>query len=115
MNFLAHFYLSGTSETLVVGNFLGDMVRKVEWEHYSPEIVEGIKMHQEIDRFTDTHSLVKANKALLIPKHKHFSGVILDIFYDYFLANSWNNHHQTKLPIYEKWVYEALRKQEPLF
>ena len=115
MNFLAHFYLSGTSEALVTGNFLGDMVRKVEWTNFSPEIVEGIKMHQEIDMFTDSHSIVKKHKSVLVAKHKHFSGVVLDIFYDYFLANSWIKYHKTDLPTYADWVYQAIEKQQPLF
>ena len=115
MNFLAHFYLSGTSESLIVGNFLGDMVRKVEWKNYPPEIVEGIKMHQHIDMFTDSHPIIKKHKALLAPKHKHFSGVILDIYYDYFLANSWSHYHGTKLPIYADWVYQTLGKHEQIY
>jgi acyl carrier protein phosphodiesterase len=112
MNFLAHFYLSGDSEPLVIGNFLGDMVRKVEWKNYSPAIVEGIKMHQHIDFFTDNHPIVKSNKALLTQKHKHFSGVILDIYYDYFLAKNWGNYHELDLPEYADWVYQSLGKQE---
>lgn len=112
MNFLAHFYLSGQSEELLIGNFLGDMVRKVEWNNYSPKIIEGIKMHQEIDFFTDTHTIVKTHKALLTPKHRHFSGVVLDIFYDYFLANNWQKYHNTTLGSYAEWVYQTLEKQE---
>jgi acyl carrier protein phosphodiesterase len=115
MNFLAHFYLSDTSEQLITGNFLGDMVRKVEWKNYSPEVIEGIKMHQQIDYFTDTHTIVKRHKALLTPKHNHFSGVILDIFYDYFLASTWEKHHKTDLPTYATWVYQALGNEESLF
>ena len=112
MNFLAHFYLAGESEELIIGNFLGDMIRKVEWPNFSSKIVEGIKMHQQIDYFTDSHKIVKQHKKLLIAKHGHFSGVILDIFYDYFLAKNWDNHHNTSLPSYANWVYQSLEKKE---
>lgn len=108
MNFLAHFHLSGNSKDLVVGNFLGDMVRKAEWNNYPEEIVKGIKMHQAIDHFTDNHPIVKEHKKLLHENHGHFAGVILDIFYDYFLAKFWNDYHNDSLHSFAQWVYTSI-------
>ncbi len=72
-------------------------------------------MHQHIDFFTDNHPIVKKHKVLLVPKHGHFSGVILDILYDYFLANYWYNYHEKPIEVYAEWVYDTIGQQEHLF
>ena len=38
MNFLAHLYLSGTNEKILVGNFIGDYVKGRKYEIYEKAI-----------------------------------------------------------------------------
>ncbi len=55
MNFLAHLYLSGNSEELLIGSFIADAVKGSNFEGYHPQVVKGIKLHRCIDTFTDSH------------------------------------------------------------
>src|SRR5665213_700385 len=90
MNYLAHFFLSGDKENLILGNFIADSVKGKQIELYAEEIRVGIKMHRSIDFFTDTHAVTSRSKNLLRNEFNHYSGVIVDIFYDHFLAKNWN-------------------------
>ena len=99
MNFLAHLYLSGDNEQIIVGNFIGDFVKgRNALQTFDPTIALGIELHRAIDQFTDTHPVVRSSKDRLRPKYRHYAGVIVDIFYDHFLARKWNDYHKTPLP-----------------
>jgi acyl carrier protein phosphodiesterase len=97
MNFLAHLYLSHHDHDLMIGNFIADAIRKVQWKEYTPEIIKGIEMHHFIDDFTDTHEVVKESKARLYKDFRKYAPVIVDVFYDHFLAKNWEHYHPQKL------------------
>ena len=97
MNFLAHAYLSFGQEEILVGNFIADFVRGKEIEKYPKKVQIGIQLHRAIDTYTDSHHLVKQVQSFLIPRFGHYSRVISDVFFDYFLAKNWNNYSDTVL------------------
>lgn len=109
MNFLAHLYLSGESDQVKIGNFIGDFVKASDMENFSETINEGIRMHWAIDEFTDTHLVVQKSKDRLRPKYGHYAGVIVDIYYDHFLARNWKNYHQDDLRSYVNQQYKMLQ------
>jgi acyl carrier protein phosphodiesterase len=92
MNFLAHIYLSGDNDLLKIGNFMADSIRGHHYEDYPTEIRKGILLHRAIDSFTDMHPIYRQSKHRLHEKYGHYSGVIMDIFYDHFLAKNWNKY-----------------------
>lgn len=97
MNFLAHLYLSGKEEDVIIGNFVADAI-KGNSLHIFPEGMErGIRLHREIDHFTDHHPVVLASKNRLSPKYRMYSGVIVDMYYDHFLAKYWAEYSQDDL------------------
>jgi len=53
MNYLAHVFLSGDNEEIVIGNFIGDYVKGINFRKYSDSIKKGILLHRDIDVFTD--------------------------------------------------------------
>ena len=108
MNFLAHIYLSGESDELKIGNFIGDFVKASDMENYSKTINQGIEMHWAIDEFTDQHLIVQKSKDRLRPKYGHYAGVIVDIYYDHYLARNWKNYHSQDLRIYVNNQYRML-------
>lgn len=108
MNFLAHIYLSGNSDKLIIGNFIGDAVKGSEYLQYDPEVIRGIKLHRKIDEFTDCHPVVMQSKNRLRSKYGKYSSVIVDIFYDHFLAVSWKNHSDIPLPVFVNRIYELI-------
>ncbi|MDH5368289.1 MAG: ACP phosphodiesterase [Cyclobacteriaceae bacterium] len=99
MNFLAHIYLSGDSVPITIGNFIGDFLRGDKMERFDLEIQKGIRLHRSIDLFTDSHDVVMRSKKRLWNKYRHFSGVIVDIYYDHYLAKNW--HQFSNVPLHE--------------
>ena len=97
MNFLAHLYLSGNSEGLLIGNFIADSVKGKAYENYNQEIQKGILLHRKIDTFTDSHPIVSQSKQRLYSRYHKYSPVVVDIFYDHFLAVKWNNYSTVSL------------------
>lgn len=110
MNFLAHLYLSDNNKELMIGNFIADHVKGNKFSHFSEDIQKGILLHREIDTFTDAHEIVKQSKRRLNKRYRHYSGVIIDIFYDHFLAKNWKNYSQIPLDIYVSSVYKLLQE-----
>jgi acyl carrier protein phosphodiesterase len=109
MNFLAHLYLSGDNPKLMVGNFIGDFVKgKRALEKFEPEIIRGIELHRGIDAFTDKHPIVSKSKNRLREKYRHYSGVIVDVFYDHFLAKNWNDYHRQPLLDFSLHAYKTI-------
>jgi acyl carrier protein phosphodiesterase len=105
MNFLAHLYLSQNNTNIMIGNFIADHIRGNHYEGFSKEIQQGIFLHREIDTFTDAHTIVRKSKRRLHKRYRHYDGVIIDIFYDYFLAKNWANYSVIPLDVYTKSVY----------
>lgn len=111
MNFIAHLYLSGTNEGLLVGNFIADAVKgRAQLETYPEQIRKGIVLHRRIDNFTDTHPVARASKYLLVAKYNHFAGVLVDIFYDYLLTNSWGQYSDESLTDFSERCVGVLEK-----
>ena len=108
MNFLAHLFLSGENEKVKVGNFIGDFVKGSQLEEYDDDIQFGIRLHREIDSFTDTHSVVLESKTRLRPTFGHYSPVIVDVYYDHFLAKNWSEYSNIGLEDYTLQFYEMI-------
>lgn len=108
MNFLAHIYLSENNPKVTIGNFVADQLYKNQFDHFHPEIIKGILLHRQIDTFTDTHLLVKQSKKRLHANYSHYSGVIVDIFYDHFLAKNWSKYCEIPLETYVNQFHKLL-------
>jgi acyl carrier protein phosphodiesterase len=109
MNFLAHIYLSGDNDSIKIGNFMADSIRGHSYDVYPEEIQKGILLHRSIDSFTDMHPIYRQSKHRLHEKYGHYSGVIMDIFYDHFLAKNWNTYSDEKLEDYTDNFYQLLK------
>ncbi|CAL2103354.1 ACP phosphodiesterase [Tenacibaculum sp. 190130A14a] len=110
MNFLAHLYLSGDNKELMIGNFIADHVKGNQFSHFSENIQKGILLHRSIDTFTDAHPIVRKSKRRLHERYRHYDGVIIDIFYDHFLAKNWKNYSQIPLGVFVNSVYNLLQE-----
>lgn len=107
MNFLAHIYLSGTNDHIKIGNFIADGIHG-QPQGYHPEIVKGIMRHRAIDTFTDAHPLFRQGTKRLHARYHHYAGVIMDIFYDHFLAKNWTNYSNIPLNEFAQAFYTLL-------
>ena len=89
MNFLCHLYLSGTDEQLMVGNFMGDFVKGRLEGRFPPGITRGVALHRRIDSWAERSELFRRSRYRLDPSYGLYRGVLVDLFYDHFLAVSW--------------------------
>ncbi|HXJ99620.1 MAG TPA: acyl carrier protein phosphodiesterase [Gelidibacter sp.] len=108
MNFLAHIYLSGNNDLITIGNFIADSIKGKQYKDYPDGIKIGILLHREIDTFTDAHQTVRLSTKRLHKRYSHYSGVIVDILYDHFLAKNWSHYSSTPLELYVNHFYELL-------
>ena len=108
MNYLSHIYLSGDSEEIKLGNFIGDFVKGKQFLKYPPNVVKGILLHRQIDSFTDSHHVVNECVVKLRPGFGKYSGIVIDIFLDHFLAVNWNHYSFEKLSSFTKRFHAIL-------
>ncbi len=92
MNYLAHLFFAENSQYSILGNLMGDFVKGRNLPFPEKEICDGITLHRAIDKFTDAHPVVQRSKHRISGKRRRFSGIMIDIFYDHFLATCWENY-----------------------
>ena len=114
MNFLAHCLLSCEDEYVLVGNFMADFVRNREVQALPPAVRRGVILHRHIDRFTDSHPAVKQSTQRLQPYHRKYAPVVVDVFYDYLLANYWHRYSMESLRAFAERQYYLLDKHRHL-
>lgn len=112
MNYLAHLALSYPYEGLVVGNFIGDHIRNKDLAAYSNDIQAGVTMHRSIDSFTDKHPVTIELRQLLFATHRHLARVLIDVFYDHFLAKHFSACNDMPLSLFIANVQPLLQKHE---
>ncbi len=110
MNFLAHTYLSGCNEEIIVGNFMGDYVKGRNYLQFPEQVKKGILVHRDIDSFTDMHPITRRNKQRIAAKYHKYAGIIIDIFYDHFLASLWDNYSNLPLEDFVSRTYDLLKR-----
>lgn len=114
MNFLAHIYLSGDNDLVKIGNFMADGIRGKQYENFPYEIQKGILLHRTIDSFTDAHPIFRQSTKRLHKNYHHYAGVIVDVFYDHFLAKNWSIYSEEKLEDYVERFYQSLHQNRDL-
>ncbi|MFZ5940420.1 MAG: ACP phosphodiesterase [Bacteroidota bacterium] len=110
MNFLAHTYLSGANDEIIVGNFMGDYVKGKNYLHLPEQIRKGILIHRDIDYYTDTHPITRESRARLSDRYHKYAGIIVDILYDHFLARNWSLYCHIPLEEYVNNTYLILKR-----
>lgn len=110
MNFLAHIYLSGDDKDVIIGNFIADGFKGSSYKKCPDGIQKGILLHREIDTFTDAHPIVRKSTKRLHEKYGHYSGIIVDILYDHFLAKNWVVYSSVPLEQFVENFYNLLNE-----
>lgn len=108
MNYLAHIYLADNTDKSKLGNFLGDFVNKSLENNYNNEILSGIFMHRKLDSFTDSNSVFLESKRRISKENRRFAGVLIDMFYDHFLAKNWLEYSKIPLEEFASNFYDIL-------
>jgi acyl carrier protein phosphodiesterase len=115
MNFLAHLYLSGNNEEIIVGNFIGDYVKGSDYMNYPENIKKGLLLHRHIDSFTDCHPVTRKSKQHVEAHYRKYSGIVIDIFYDFLLASEWERYSNISLEDFVENTFSLLKKYYDVF
>ncbi|MDS0525524.1 ACP phosphodiesterase [Clostridium sp. SHJSY1] len=114
MNYLAHIYLAEDNKENMLGNFLGDFVNKSLENKFDDSIKRGIFMHRKLDTFTDSHEDFIRSRSRISSVNRRLAGVLIDIFYDHYLAKNWNEYSSISLEEYADNFYRIF-KEYPYF
>jgi acyl carrier protein phosphodiesterase len=113
MNHLAHAFLAADSPESLIGNLAGDFFKGPP-ERHDPRLQQAIRLHRRVDEFTDTHPSVLASKRRIAHVHGHYSGIIIDVFYDHLLASQWDLFSGETLESFAQRVYRTLEENAEL-
>ena len=108
MNYLAHIFLSGTNRGIQIGNFIGDAVKGGNYNLYPEEIRSGILLHREIDNYADHHPLFREAVGMLRGDFGRYAAVLVDIYFDYFLATRFSIYSGKPLRPFCRGFYRTL-------
>jgi len=115
MNYLFHAYLSDPEPLCRIGNLMGDFVKgRLEERHWQPQLLRGLRQHRALDRYAHDHPVVLASKARLDRRFGILKPVLIDIFYDHFLAKNWEQWATGSLAEFAAGIYGQLQRHELL-
>ncbi|HEX9079188.1 MAG TPA: ACP phosphodiesterase [Desulfuromonadaceae bacterium] len=100
MNFLFHLHLSGNNPDVMTGNLMGDFVKGRIGDDYPLPIRTGIELHRRIDSFAQVHPRFVCSRSRIAPHYGLWRGVLVDLFYDHFLASEWDEWSSEPLDAY---------------
>jgi acyl carrier protein phosphodiesterase len=112
VNYLAHLYLAGDNEQAIIGSLMGDFVKGRIDPARPRAIREGILLHRRIDTFTDAHPVVLQSKRRLHPDFRRYAGILIDMFYDHYLARDWSRYATEPLAPFARRVYAIISEHD---
>jgi acyl carrier protein phosphodiesterase len=92
MNFLAHLVLCEKNAESRLGSLLPDLMRVPPGKGsggLSEEVLRAVEQHRRVDRATDAHPAFIACREALGGELGRYSGVCVDVFFDYVLSRRW--------------------------
>ncbi|HTH49316.1 MAG TPA: ACP phosphodiesterase [Candidatus Limnocylindria bacterium] len=116
MNWLAHLYLSEATPAFRIGNLLPDLAPASELVGLRREFQRGISQHRHIDAFTDRNPVFRQSIARIEAPYRRYGGILVDVFYDHFLARDWATFSSQPLAEFVAEVYasfDPLRAEIP--
>jgi len=107
-------YLSGDNPELLVGNFMGDFVKGPLGDAYPPRIRQGLMLHRKIDSFAQKDADFQASRLRLPAHYGLYRGILVDLFYDHFLAKGWADWSDTDLTHYLSRTRRIIETYRPI-
>lgn len=105
MNFLAHALLAGPDPADRLGAMLGDFVKGPLPAGLPPEVAAGVDLHRRIDSFADAHPAFRQSRERVSAPRRRYAGIMIDLFYDHFLAVHWERYSGDVLEDFAGGIY----------
>lgn len=110
MNYLFHLYLAEPTPESLLGALMGDFV-KGPLDHFPPALREGIMRHRRLDRFASESEDFRRSRRRLDESYGHCRAILVDVFYDHFLALRWSEYSPLPLETFAEKVYRLLQSR----
>ena len=108
MNYLAHLYFSEAEPLAWAGSLMGDFLKGPLPTDVDPQLLLHLQLHRRIDSFAHTNTHFQASCKRLDSKYRYGRGILIDVFYDHFLAKNWSDLSAQPLEVFSHNVYEGL-------
>jgi len=109
LNYLAHSFLSFQNTDLIIGNFIADSIQGNRFDGLTEGIIKGISLHRKIDTYTDAHPIFLTSKHRFSKDFDKYSGVLMDIIYDHYLAKNFEQYSSLSLQNHADGIYDILK------
>ena len=113
MNYLFHLYLSGDDPDIITGNFMGDFVKGPLGDAYPPRLRQGLELHRRIDSFAQSQPQFTRSRLRLAREFGLYRGILVDLYYDHFLAATWRDWSAEPLTAYLHRVRRIVEGKRP--
>jgi len=114
LNYLAHLFLAKPTADSHFGNLLGDFSKGVDLSALPPTVKEGLKNHYLVDNFTDRHPLIQDGRHLFSKEKRRFSGIAIDVLFDYFLIKHWSTFSTQSFIAFKQQSYRLLAQNQSM-
>lgn len=114
MNFLAHAFLAGSDPADRLGAMLGDFVKGPLPAGLPPALAAGVSLHRRIDGYADAHEAFNRSRSRVSPARRRYAGIMVDMFYDHFLALHWHRFADGPLEDFSAGIYGLMEDNTPL-
>ncbi len=108
MNYLAHALLAGADPGLRLGGMMGDFIKGPLPAGLPPELAAGVALHRRIDSYAETHPAFGRSRSRVSAERRRYAGVMVDLFYDHFLAVHWTSYCDQPLTDFTRESYALL-------
>ncbi len=112
MNYLAHLYFSDPHPLAWAGSLLGDFHKGAIPQEFPQPLRRHLQLHRRIDSLTQVNENFQTSRRRLDPRFRSGRSVLVDVFYDHFLAQNWHHYHQQSLLEFSRQVYAGLAEQQ---
>lgn len=114
LNYLVHLYLADPDPLCRLGNLVGDFVKGPLDDRWQDPLRRGLRQHRLVDVFAQDHPAFRRSRQRLDPAFGLCRGILVDVFYDHFLARNWQRHHELPLADFAAGVYRDIERYLPL-
>ena len=89
---------------------MGDFVKGAIPSEWPPTLISHLKLHRRIDAYTQTSPAFQDSRKRLDPCFRYARSVLVDVFYDHFLAQQWERISDLSLLAFSRQVYSGLEQ-----
>ncbi len=93
---------------------MGDFIKGPLPGSLPSSVAAGVALHRRIDGFADAHSVFRRSCSRVGAQRRRFAGVMVDMFYDHFLANHWAKFSDEPFASFVATSYQLLSEHDHL-